>query len=157
MNINTTTRIPVNDDYAALVGKAIYLFAYYEWTIIWIIEHLELGFVGEYSREQTMTSGRVKTRFKKAIDDLKPEHEQVSVTELMSCFSAFSNLIIKRNALIHAHPCTDDDGSQILVYQTQPSKPLSDMKWPDFEVEKIITEIDSSACEAAEILDKLRS
>jgi len=28
----------VDDFYCSLVGKAIYLFAYYEWTIIYIIE-----------------------------------------------------------------------------------------------------------------------
>jgi len=55
-----TTRIPVKDEYAALIGKAIYIFAYYEWTIIWIIEFLESGFVREYSREKIMTSGNVK-------------------------------------------------------------------------------------------------
>jgi hypothetical protein len=63
-------------------------------------------------------------------------------------------LIIKRNALIHAHPCTHTNGSQILAYQTKPSKPLPDMKWPKEEVKKIISEIDAAACNVAVILDK---
>jgi hypothetical protein len=58
--------------------------------------------------------------------------------------------------LIHAHPCADDDGSQILSYQTSPTKPLPDMKWPKNEVEKVIAEIDEVACETGDILDKLR-
>lgn len=156
MNHHTTTRIPVNDDYATLVGKAVYVFAYYEWTIIWIIEFLEAGFVHEYSRGKPITSGGVKSRFKTAINTLQASQNKVSPTELNSCFSTFSKLIEKRNALIHAHPCTDIDGAQILAYQTQTSKPIPDMKWPNSEVEKIISEIDKAACEAAVVLDKLR-
>ena len=34
----------------------MYIFADYEWTIIWIIDFLEPGFVKEYSREIIMTS-----------------------------------------------------------------------------------------------------
>jgi hypothetical protein len=157
MNHHTSTRIPVNDDYALLVGKAVYAFAYYEWTIIWIIEFLESGFVSEYSRERPMTSGAVQQRFKNAIDHLQSEPNSITTVELNSCLSAFSGLVIKRNALIHAHPCTDVDGSQVLAYQTQPSKPLPDMKWPVSEVQNTIAEIDATACDAGTILDKLRS
>ncbi len=156
MNHHTTTRIPVNDEYAALVGKAVYVFAYYEWTIIWIIEFLESGFVREYSREKTMTSGSVKNRFKKTIDSLHTIPGGVTGNELRECLSKFSDLIIKRNALIHAHPITDSDGSQILSFQTQPSKPLPDMKWPSSEVEKVICEIDKIGCEASLILENIR-
>lgn len=156
MSHHETTRIPVNDEYAALVGKAVYVFAYYEWTIIWIIEFLESGFVKEYSREKTMTSGSVKDKLKKTIDSLSSIPNGVTEQELAECLNKFSDLILKRNALIHAHPITDSDGSQILSYQTQPSKPLPDMKWPSSEVKKIITEIDHIGCEASSILDKLR-
>ena len=60
------TRVPFNADYVNLVGTAVYLFSYYEWTIIYIIERLKPGFVAEYSREKTMTSGVVRDRFNKA-------------------------------------------------------------------------------------------
>lgn len=156
MNHHTTTRIPVDDDYAALVGKAVYVFAYYEWTIIWIIEHLTSGFVHEYSRGKPITSGGVKSRFKTAISNLQTNQRNVSATELNSCLNTFSKLVEKRNALIHAHPCTDKDGAQILTYQTQTSKLLTDMKWPSHEVENIISEIDEAACEAGAVFDRLR-
>ena len=39
MTLHTSTRVPVDDSYAALVGKAIYVFAYYELTIIFIINY----------------------------------------------------------------------------------------------------------------------
>ena len=69
-NHHTTTRIPVNDEYAATVGKAVYLFAYYEWTIIYIIDYLKSGFVTEYSRPQNrpMTSGAVKEKLREVIN-----------------------------------------------------------------------------------------
>jgi len=58
--------------------------------------------------------------------------------------------------LIHAHPCTDTNGAQILAYQTKTSKPLPDMKWPKEEIKKIISEIDAAARNAAVVLDKIR-
>lgn len=156
MNHHTTTRIPVNDEYAALVGKAIYLFAYYEWTIIWIIEKLENGFVGTYTRGRPMTSGSVLQKLREVVAGLNSLPANVTQVELDNCAEKLSDLIVKRNALIHAHPCTDDDGSQILNYQTNPTKPLPDMKWPQVEIENIISEIDGIACEAGVLLNKLR-
>lgn len=156
MNFHTTTRVPVDDEYAGLIGKAVYIFAYYEWTIIWIIEYLENGFVSQYCRGGPMTSGNVGKHFRSIIDNLVSEPANVTKAALESCLADFSGLVIKRNALIHAHPCTDEDGSQILNYQTKPSKPLSDMKWPSQEVKSIISEIDKAACSAGEILDQIR-
>jgi hypothetical protein len=153
---HTTTRVPVNDEYAALIGKAVYVFAYYEWTIIYIIEYLESGFVSDYSRGRPMTSGAVLNKLKQVIASLSSLPNNISQTELDQCIDNFTKLIVKRNALIHAHPCADDDGSQILSYQTSPTKPLPDMKWPKNEVEKVIAEIDEVACETGDILDKLR-
>ena len=72
------------------------------------------------------------------------------------CYDQFENLIKKRNALIHAHPITDTDGSQILAYQTNPSKTISDMIWQKLKVKGLIQEIDKAAVEAGKILDKLR-
>ena len=41
------TRVPFDDDYVKLVGTAVYLFSYYEWTITYVVERLEPGFVFE--------------------------------------------------------------------------------------------------------------
>lgn len=68
IELHRTTRTPIDDQYVCLVGKAVYLFAYYEWTIIYIIEQLEKGFVGEYSRGKPMTSGKVSYRFGNVIN-----------------------------------------------------------------------------------------
>ena len=156
MSIHKTTRIPVDDRYVALVGKAVYLFAYYEWTIIWIIESLDTGFINTYSRGKPMTSGAVKKKFKEVINNPLTNFLIISQQDLQVCCDIFNNFIDKRNALIHAHPCTDTDGMQILAYQTQPLKLLPDMKWSIEEVEQIISEIDVAACNAILILDKIR-
>ena len=156
MTHHSTTRVPVDDSYAALVGKAVYVFAYYEWTIIYVIEYLQSGFVQRYSRGTSMTSGNVRQELEKTINSTLVSFAKVAKEELQACCNEFETLIVKRNALIHAHPITDSDGSQILAYQTKITKPLPDMKWPISEVEAIIKEFDDAACRAGVLLDRLR-
>ena len=156
MTYHSSTRVPVVDSYAALIGKAVCVFAYYEWTIIYLIEHLHSGFVGKYSRGKPMTSGDVRQEFKKMINGLLVLHAKVSKAELQACCTEFEKLIVKRNALIHAHPITDSDGSQILAYQTTITRPSPDMKWPRTEVEAVIQEFDRAACCAGNLLDRFR-
>ena len=158
-NLHTSTRIPVNDDYAALVGKAVYVFAYYEWTIIYIIDSFVNGFVSEYSRptKRPFTSGDVYLKFKEIIDQTSFPWSNVSKSEIDECQMHFKELIDKRNALIHAHPATVKDGIQILAYQTQPSKPITDMIWTNSSIEELIQEIDKMGVKAVNILEKLRN
>lgn len=156
MSLHSTTRVPVDDGYAALVGKAVYVFAYYEWALIYIVEFLRSGFVAEYSRGRSLTSGDVEKRFRSVIEDPATNFSRVSKDELLRCADRFRDLIVRRNALIHAHPCTDTDGSQILTYQTRSSKPLPDMKWPVPELVSIISTFDVAACDAGVVLDRLR-
>ncbi len=156
MTHHSTTRVPVDDSYVALVGKAVYVFAYYEWTIIYIIEYLQSGFVHKYSRGRPLTSGGVRQELQDTINNQQRSFSKVSAAELQACCDEFSALIVKRNALIHAHPITDADGSQILAYQTDVTKPLPDMKWPGIEVEAFAQEFDAAACRAGSLLDRLR-
>jgi len=156
LNYHTTTRVPVNDEYAGLVGKAVYIFAYYEWTIIWIIEKISPGFVEAYSRGKPMTSGTVLKNLRRTVEGMKSLPESVTREDLSKLIAQFAALIIKRNALIHAHPCIDNDGSQILSYQTNTTQPLPDMKWPVSDVESLIYEIDRTACATSSLLEQLR-
>jgi len=152
MNLHTSTRILIDDEYAALVGKAVYSFSYYEWSIIWIIEKIQNGYVQLYSRGKPLTSGNVEKKLKSLVDlNLVQNNEDVK-----NIHSEFKRLIVRRNALIHAHPCTDINGNQILNYQTESSRELPDMKWPKEEVELLIKEIDLAEIQAAKILDLLR-
>ena len=156
MTLHSSTRVPVDDSYASLVGKAVYIFAYYEWAIIYIIEFLRAGFVNKYSRGASMTSGTVRRELQETIDDPQVSFAKVSKAEFQAFCDRFASLIDRRNALIHAHPITDADGSQILAYQTKVTKPLPDVKWPKTEVESAIREFDAAACDAGALLDRLR-
>ena len=150
MTLHMTTRVPVNKQYSALVGKAVYVFAYYEWIVIWLVEKFEPGFVARYSRGKPMTSGGVLVELKRVIANAQKAQQQ----ELQTCCDTFESMIEKRNALIHAHPSTDVDGKQILTYQAALSRSLPDMKWPASQVEKVITEFDAAACDASLVLEK---
>jgi hypothetical protein len=156
MSLHSTTRVPVDDSYAALVGKAVYVFAYYEWVLIYIVEYLRAGFVARYSRGDPMTSGQVKQALQSVINDPTADFSKVTRQQLQDCCTRFDELVVKRNALIHAHPCTDTDGSQILAYQTKPHSRLPDMKWPTADVSAMIAEFDKAACDAGLLLDRLR-
>lgn len=150
------TKVPFDADYVKLVGKAVYLFSYWEWIIVYIVERLQPGFLSEYSREHKrgMTSGQVRDRFERAVDGYAGDRG-VEKRALECCWLVFADLIPKRNALIHAHPITDDDGAQILNYQSSPDAPISDMKWESASIEGFIQEVDTAASQAGEILQGL--
>ena len=75
-----------------------------------------------------MTSGGVKKELEGILNDPQATYTHVDKTDLAACLLEFARLIDKRNALIHAHPVTDHDGSQILNYQARTDRPLPDMK-----------------------------
>ena len=96
-------RVPFDENYVSQIGKAIYLFSYYEWTIIYLVEQLQPGFVKKYSREKTMTSNDILKKFKSALE-LASNDFDGNKAELKDCSNEFARLIPKRNALVHAHP-----------------------------------------------------
>lgn len=155
MKTHNTAHVPVDDTYVALVGKAVYVFSYYEWTLIHMIECLRSGFVGEYSRGGPFTSGDVKKKFQGTIDSLPSSFQKVPVCDLQNICNDFDKLIVKRNALIHAHPITDMGGAQILAYQAKTTRPLPDIKWSKTEVESIIAAFDEAAYNAVSMLECL--
>lgn len=150
------TRVYVDESYVSLVGHAVYLFAYYEWAIISLIEHLETGFVARYSRHKTYTSGRVRDAFESIIQRTSGSFEQDLVADLNLALAEFDRLIVKRNALIHAHPVTASDDSHRLSYQTLPTKPLPDMEWSEADIASLIREFDVAAVQTISVLDRLR-
>lgn len=152
-----SARVPFDDNYVKLVGTVVYLFSYYEWTIIYILERLQPGFVAEYTREHKhgMTSGMVRERFRTAVEEYA-EDRGVEKRALECCWFVFAELIPKRNALLHAHPITGDDGAQILNYQGSPVAPISDMTWDVARIEQFIQEVDAAACQVSEILARLQ-
>ena len=102
-----------------------------------------------------MASSEVKRELEKILANPQTIYTLVTKAELEICCKNFTDLIDRRNALIHAHAVTDHDGSQILSYQTKVDHKLPDMKWPVAEVETAIAEFDEAACSANELLHRL--
>ena len=149
------TRVPFEESYVCLLGQAVYLFAYYEWLIVYIINCLSQGFVREYSRGKPLTSGGVHKRF--AAELAKGNAPSgVSLASLKACLDTFHNLIQRRNALVHAHPITDKVEGQIVAFQAGPSRPIRDLKWERAHLRTFIQDIDKAACEAGALFDQLR-
>ena len=73
------------------------------------------------------------------------------------CFNEFDRLKPKRDALVHAHPITDIDGAQILNYQGELSKPISDLKWDEEKVCDFARDIDAAVCRASELFHKIKN
>lgn len=157
-NLHTTTRIPIDDDFAALLGKAVVAFGYYEWMTIYLIEWLGTAdFVHTYSREKTLTAAGVRRELEMAIAALPPAFSAVSRTDLDEVHDTFAALIDRRNALVHAHPATDADGSQIVSYQAKTSKPIADKTWRSSDIEALIADIDRAVSgKLSDVFEKLR-
>jgi hypothetical protein len=149
------TRVPHDPAYTALIGTAVYVFAYYEWAVIYLIQQFKPGFVSRYSRGAPMTSGGVKAELLSILNESSVSYTAVSKAEMQACHDEFSRLIDKRNALIHPHPITDHDGSQVLNYQTRPDRSLPDMKWQVSEIERAIQDFDAAACSSNTLLHRL--
>lgn len=150
-------RTPYDPDYTALLGTAVYVFAYYEWAVIYLIQQYSPGFVHRYCRGAPMPSGQVRAELEKIMSDPTISYTAVSRDELQICHDRFAALIERRNALIHAHPITDADGGQILYRQARLDRPLPDMKWSRENVQQAIREFDAAACEASELLHRCLS
>ena len=149
------TRVPFEESYVCLLGQAVYLFAYYEWQIVYIINCLSQGFVAEYSRGDPLTSGGVHRRF--AAELAKGNAPSgVSLASLEACRDTFHSLIPRRNALVHAHPITDKVEGQIVAFQAGPSQPIRDLKWERAHLRTFIRDVDKAACEAGALFDQLR-
>ena len=147
-------RVPVDPHYAKLVGTAVYVFAYYEWIVVYIIERRSQGFLAEYSRVKKMPSGQVAGRFKALSENLGAQDPDADGLE--RCSAEFSSLVPRRNALIHAHPMTDaPGGSQLLNFQSRPSAQIADMKWTADAVKEFVRAVDEAAVRAGRLLDEL--
>ena len=151
------TRVPYDDNYVTMLGRAVYIFSYYEWNIVYIVEKLQPGFLREYCRDHRygLTSGQLSQRFMNAIRGCGEEADEER-SALECCQREFDDLVKKRNALVHAHPITDDDDAQVLNYQASPDKQISDMKWQLSHLREFVCELDGAAVQAGEVLERFR-
>ena len=142
------TRIPMDKDYIEALGTAVYSFAYYEWTIIYIFENLKNGYVGIYSRNKTpKTLGKVFKDFEELIVG---NNDAI----LINCKDTFRELIDERNALIHGHPCTSKDGKQVLNYQASTDKKIHDLQWDIDKLNSFVKKNNDAEIIAADSLQR---
>jgi len=147
--------IQIDDTYAKLIGQAVYSFGYYEWMIVYLINSLDNGFVLEYSRKKLFTSGKVAKKLKGVIDQINYSHKGINKSQLEDCHVQFHSLIDKRNALMHGHPITHVDESQILAYQTIVTKSIPDITWTVDALMGFISEINKAISSTSSIHDRL--
>jgi hypothetical protein len=99
------TRLPHDPEYTALLGAAVYAFAYTEWMLMEILRSLEPD--ATHASLAELTSGQVAAQLRTAIEKL-PQEEGREIGK------RFAALVERRNDMIHAHPATAADGAQRL-------------------------------------------
>ena len=95
-------RIPADDAYTAILGRAVYNFVYYELIVVSTLGKLRPGYLQNYDRKG-YTSGTVAKSFTEAVKSFKPSEEQ---NALAKCAAIFDGLRNERDKLLHAHPQT---------------------------------------------------
>jgi hypothetical protein len=118
-------RIPADDAYTAVLGRAIYNFTYYEWVVVHTIEKITPGYLQRYTAKGP-TAGSVAPRF--IAEATAYQAEPSIVAELQACATTFNDLRITRDQLLHAHPYHPD------------------ARWPVNEVEAAAHKFDDAAC-----------
>jgi len=145
-------RVPANDGYTAMLGRAVYNFAYYEWIVIWTIDRLEPGFVDQYSQHpRGVTSGIVANAFTGAVEAASHLPSDLKAS-LANEASRFMLLVDERNRLIHAHPYTAEGGAQQLGYSGR----LPRAEWEPQDVENVALQFDEAAVALNDLFHRLQ-
>jgi hypothetical protein len=106
--IDDHPRTPLNLDYAASIGLAIYCFASLEWTAVSICDRIRPGSIDEL---EDRTAGRVADTLLHLVRTLEQSPKQ---RDLQSVAEDFKFLVGTRNNLVHAKPGITTDGEQRL-------------------------------------------
>ena len=103
--------------YVAAIGRAVYIFAVYEWNVAHTIEKLRTGFLHEYlNAKPPMTAGNISRRFETELKGFI-SLDEMSVSKLKESAKTFGGFVRDRNELFHAHVYSEPDGRQQLIYQ----------------------------------------
>jgi hypothetical protein len=110
-------RTPYDSGYIAAIGRAIFIFANYEWTVVHTMEKLRPGFLGKWRfAKNPMTAGRLGKKFKNVVTEAS-ELARPFASNLKEAARAFLELADERNELVHSHIYSEPDGRQQLLYQ----------------------------------------
>jgi len=110
-------RTPYDSEYVAAIGRAIYIFAIYEWNVVHTMEKLRPGFLNKWRfAKNPMTAGKVGKKFKNAVNDSNDLARPLT-SKLKEAAKIFMESADDRNELVHAHVYSEPDGRQQLIYQ----------------------------------------
>jgi hypothetical protein len=110
-------RTPYDSGYVAAIGRAIYIFAIYEWNVVHTMELIRPGFLNKWRfANKPMTAGTVGKKFKNAVGESSDLARPLALN-LKEAARAFVELADERNELVHAHVYSEPDGRQQLIYQ----------------------------------------
>jgi hypothetical protein len=108
-------RTPYDSGYVAGIGKAIYIFAIYEWNVVHTIARLRPGFLHKWRfAKKAMTAGKLGKKFSNAVDEAS-ELAPPLVSNLKDAARAFIEFVDERNELVHAHVYSGVNGRQQLI------------------------------------------
>jgi len=141
--------IPLSDDYIRLAGMALYCYSYYETFIVSVIAQIDREFWYKYFREWALSSGQLKNKFKR----IKDENPQIINLDLV--YFQFELIIDRRNRLVHAHPITDENEGQILYYQADVNKSVSDFKWTIGELERFTNDVNQLTSDVSRLRETI--
>jgi hypothetical protein len=110
-------RTPYDSGYVAAIGRAIFIFANSEWTVVHAMEKLRPGVLNKWRfAKNPMTAGRLGKKFEKTVtesSDLTPP----LTSRLKEAARAFIEFVDERNELVHSHVYSEPDRRQQLIYQ----------------------------------------
>ena len=110
-------RTPFDTGYVAAIGRAIFLFANYEWTVVHTMERLRPGFLNKWRFSQKpVTAGKLGKKFGNAVNEASDLARPLT-SRLKEAAKAFIEYVDERNELVHAHVYSEPNGRQQLIYQ----------------------------------------
>ena len=110
-------RTPYDSEYVAAIGRAIYIFAIYEWNVVHAMGRLHPGFLDKWRfAKNPMTAGTVGKKFRNAVNE-SSDLARPLASNLKEAARAFIESADERNELVHAHVYSEPDGRQQLIYQ----------------------------------------
>jgi hypothetical protein len=110
-------RTPHDPEYVAAIGRAIFIFANYEWTVVHTMEKLRPGFLNKWRFAQNpMTARTVGKKFTNAAKESSDTARPLTL-KLKEAAKTFMEFVDERNELVHAHVYSEQDGRQQLIYQ----------------------------------------
>ena len=104
-------RTPFDSGYVAAIGRAIYIFANYEWTVVHTIEKLRPGFLNKWRfAKNPITARPLGKKFEKAVDESRDSSPPLTL-RLREAARAFIEFVDERNELVHSHVYSNRMGS----------------------------------------------